>query len=208
MRFPAAVLTGTLAMGAAAETADAPFSGLHVHVRSPIVNRGRTVHARVRWETGGSFFVAGSFTARWQLRSSDGRVVAHGRRPVRIAWNEEPPYPFSVGVRIPRRVNFDVLALEVALIDDASWEDDAEQWACGSAAISVETGRAYFWNGNERESFTGTLVDGANGVHLSFSENPGDYPMSLYGPGESAIRTNPAWQGASVTVTGRRFEGT
>ena len=208
MRLLTALVVGAAAVCAAAETpADLP-SGLHVEVRKPIVNRGGTIQARVRWETGGSFFVSGEFTARWQLRSSTGDVVARGRRPVRIGWDEEPPYRFSVRARVPRRVNWDALSLEVALIDDPAWDEEAGAWASGSATVFVEPGRAFFWDGTARETCTGTLEGIGSVVLLRVSDDPWSYPTVLQGPGESAIRANPAWRGASVTVTGRPFEGT
>jgi hypothetical protein len=202
-----AIAAALLVTTAAPETGDPPLPGLHVHVRRPIVNRGGTIQARVAWETGGGFFVAGEFTARWQLRSATGDVVAHGRRPVHIGYGEDPPYRFSVSARAPRRVNWDQLTLEVALIDDPTWDYPGSTWARGEASVAVEPGRAYYWNGEERESYTGTLV-ARYGVGLRIDGEDPYYALGLLGPGESAIRANPAWEGSRVTVTGRAFEGT
>ncbi|NUN51680.1 MAG: hypothetical protein HUU06_02680 [Planctomycetaceae bacterium] len=209
LRTLAAILVGAAAVAATAEeTADPLLPGLHVTVPKAIVHGGATVRARVAWETGPYCFVAGRFTVRWQLRSLNGPIVACGRRPLRIGGNEEPPYRFSVTARVPRKVNWDVLALEVGLVEDTDWEGEASAEERGEATFSVQPGRAHFLDGEERESWTGTLQGVGTLTSLRWSDEPWNSPLGLAGPGVSAIRANPAWAGATATVTGRRFYGT
>jgi hypothetical protein len=198
----ALLLVPVVVAAAAADAGDALLPGLHVYLRKPIVHRGGILRARVDWASPEWVFATGELTARWQLRDTDGTVVANGRRPVHLG-TKGPSYRFPLSVRVPRSLDWTTLTVEVALIDDPSWYSDGDLWSRGEATVAVQPGGTYYF---QRESFTGTLA-GGYGTQLNFTDDPQVGPLDLFGPGETDLRANPTWEGSRVTVTGRRFRG-
>jgi len=177
----ALLLVPWVVAAAAEEAGDAPLPGLHVQVQRPIVHRGGIIRARVHWVEL-DYRYHGEFSVRWQLRTPDGERVAHGRRPLRLRFEDESPYRFSISARAPRSVDWTRLTLEVAVIDDPSPYSDGDHFARGEATVSVQPGGTYWherspsrarsWPGRGRNWTSRTIRRSASWI----SSGPGNRP--------------------------------
>lgn len=192
---------------------------VRIDVKSPEIRRGQVIDLACAWEHPVDLFISGRFQVWCKLVDPEGRTLAFVRRPLTISLSqsEAPEYRFRLRMRVPRSVN-GAVRVDVLVHDgtDLSLSDYAQDGveAEGSIPLFENAGRGRYARyerfvptGEKSWTWTGKLVragvePGFPVVDVGPALNGGEFTVPLYGKAAALVMRNPAWEGASVSVTG------